>query len=254
MQKNQTKQAIIYCRVSSDEQNKEGFSLDAQLKLTREYTKKIGVPIFDEFIETCSARHKGRPRFNKMLKTLDKISKSRNSPPTVLIVEKVDRLFRNYFDLWKIEQTGIEIHFVKDGQIYSQESRSTDKLMIGIKAVIAKSFSDNLSEEAKKGMAEKASQGMWPSEAPTGYLNTLGPNGKKIIVKDPVQAPIIKRLFELYASGNYSQTEIAATAKQLGLVNPKTGRPMADKHYQHPKKSHVHWRFYMEQNLPQRDL
>ena len=62
--------------------------------------------------------------------------------------------------------------------------------MHGIKVLMAKNYIDNLSEEARKGMQEKAEQGMWPSFAPLGYSNVTRPDGKKIIVPDPDLAPI----------------------------------------------------------------
>jgi site-specific DNA recombinase len=58
--------------------------------------------------------------------------------------------------------------------------------MHGIKVLMAKNYIDNLSEEARKGMQEKAEQGLWPTIASLGYRNVLGPDGKKIIEISPV--------------------------------------------------------------------
>ena len=55
--------------------------------------------------------------------------------------------------------------------VVSEDSRSGEKFIHGIKVLMAKNYIDNLSEETRKGMIEKASQGMWPSYAPIGYLN-----------------------------------------------------------------------------------
>ena len=71
----------------------------------------------------------------------------------------------------------------------SQESRSHEKFMHGIKVLMAKNYVDNLSEETRKGMTEKARQGIWPSFAPIGYRNVLGPDGKRTIEPDPAAAP-----------------------------------------------------------------
>ena len=60
----------------------------------------------------------------------------------------------------------------------SQESRSSEKFMHGIKVLMAKNYIDNLSEEARKGMQEKAEQGIWPTRAPLGYRNITGLDGK----------------------------------------------------------------------------
>jgi DNA invertase Pin-like site-specific DNA recombinase len=83
--------------------------------------------------------------------------------------------------------------------VQSRDSRSSEKFMHGIKVLMAKNYIDNLSEEARKGMQEKAEQGIWPTVAPLGYRNIVGADGKKIIEPDPESAPIISRIFEWYA-------------------------------------------------------
>ena len=82
---------------------------------------------------------------------------------------------------------------------------------------MAKNFIDNLSEETRKGMMEKASQGIWPSYAPIGYLNVDGTNGKRTIVPDPALAPLVRRLYELCATGQHSVKELAAIAQREHL-------------------------------------
>ena len=79
--------------------------------------------------------------------------------------------------------------------------------MHGIKVLMAKNYIDNLSEEVRKGMAEKAAQGLWPSSAPLGYRNATGPSGQKIIEPDPHLVPTIVRLFEWYATATMSLKE-----------------------------------------------
>jgi site-specific DNA recombinase len=88
----------------------------------------------------------------------------------------------------------------------------------GIKVLMAKNYIDSLSEEARKGMQEKAEQGIWPTGAPLGYLNVLGPDGKKTIAPDPKIAPIITHLFGWYATGTLSLREAAERARSAGLV------------------------------------
>jgi DNA invertase Pin-like site-specific DNA recombinase len=65
----------------------------------------------------------------------------------------------------------MEVHFVKEGQTVSKTSRSSDKCLAGLKVLMAKNYVDNLGEEVKKGVREKAEQGHWPSMAPIGYVN-----------------------------------------------------------------------------------
>ena len=79
-----------------------------------------------------------------------------------------------------LDDLDVEMHFPKEGVVLSRESRSSEKFMHGIKVLMAKNYIDNLSEEARKGMQEKAEQGIWPSKAPLGYRNVTGPDGKII--------------------------------------------------------------------------
>jgi len=104
--------------------------------------------------------------------------------------------------------------------------------MHGIKVLMAKNYIDNLSEETRKGMQEKAEQGLWPTMAPLGYRNVAGPDGKRIIVTDPDVAPIVSKLFEWYATGQCSLREAARKARGAGLVYRKSGAkvPMSAVH------------------------
>ena len=95
--------------------------------------------------------------------------------------------------------------------------------MHGIKVLMAKNYIDNLSEETRKGMLEKARQGIWPSYAPLGYLNVDGTNGKRIIKPDPDVAPVITCMFEQYATGKYSLKQMAKKARADGLAYRKGG-------------------------------
>ena len=88
--------------------------------------------------------------------------------------------------------------------------------MHGIKVLMAKNDIDNLSEEARKGMREKAEQGLWPTFAPLGYRNVLAPSGKRIIEPAPALAPLVRGLFESYAHGTLSTKEAAQEARSAG--------------------------------------
>ena len=113
--------------------------------------------------------------------------------------------------------------FRKKGWCCISRSRSSEKFVHGIKVLMAKNYIDNLSEEARKGMQEKAEQGIWPTKTPLGYRNITGPDGKKIIAVDPALSPIVAQMFEWYARGDISLKEAARKAKVAGLVYPKSG-------------------------------
>src|SRR3954453_560957 len=98
---------------------------------------------------------------------------------------------------------------VKKNVVLSPESRSHEKFMHGIKVLTAKNYVENLGEETKKGMAAKAKQGIWPSFAPVGYMNVLGPDGKRTIAPDPDAAPVITHLFDRFSRGDVSIKTLA---------------------------------------------
>ena len=212
------KQAVIYARVSSKEQEKEGFSIPAQLKLLKEYAAANGFPVAQEYIDIETAKQTGRAAFGEMIAYLKAHPSVR-----VMLVEKTDRLYRNLKDWVTVEELDVEMHFPKEGVVLSRKSRSSEKFMHGIKVLMAKNYIDNLSEEARKGMQEKAEQGIWPTKTPLGYRNITGPDGKKIIAADPALLPIVAQLFEWYARGDISLKEAARKANAAGLLYPKSG-------------------------------
>ena len=199
--------AIFYTRVSSREQEQEGFSLDAQAKLLREYASRNGFEIVRAFEDVESAKATGRRQFGEMVAFL-----KHNRSCRVLLVEKTDRLYRNFRDSITLEDLGIEIHFVKEGQILSKDARSQVKLMHDLRLAIARNYSENLREEVKKGMQEKAQQGTYPGRAPYGYRNNPA---TRTIEIHPEKSAIAKYVFERYASGRYS---LMALSKELRRV------------------------------------
>src|SRR5437867_27495 len=198
------KPAVIYARVSSKEQEKEGFSIPAQLKLLREYAAAQALVVAEEYVDVETAKQTGRIAFGEMVTYLKAHPSVR-----VMLVEKTDRLYRNLKDWVTVDELDVEIHFPKEGVVLSRESRSSEKFMHGIKVLMAKNYIDNLSEEARKGMQEKAEQGIWPTKTPLGYRNITGPDGKKIIAVDPALSPIVAQMFEWYARGDISLKEAA---------------------------------------------
>jgi DNA invertase Pin-like site-specific DNA recombinase len=92
----------------------------------------------------------------------------------------------------------------------------------GLNVLLAERFSNNLSEETQKGMLEKAKQVIWPSFAPIGFTNVEGPFKKRIFVHDPVLAPLVARMFEMYATGMYSTKDLSNVAASIGLVHRKS--------------------------------
>ena len=199
------KAAVLYARVSSKDQEREGYSIPAQLKLLREYAQKNSFHIEREFIDIETAKTAGRKQFGEMVRFLKQATSCHT-----LVVEKTDRLYRNFRDCVTLEDMEIEIHLPKEGQIINKESKSQAKLVHGIQVVIARNYIENLREEVKKGMREKAEQGVYPSRPPLGYCNNKLEHTIEI---DAQKAPMAKRMFELYASGQHSLKSVRQLLK-----------------------------------------
>jgi site-specific DNA recombinase len=200
--------AVLYARVSSREQREEGYSIEAQVKLLRAAASKDGIEVVREFIEVESAKAAGRKQFAEMVTYF-----KRNRSCRILFVEKTDRLYRNQRDALTLEELDIRIHFVKEGETLSKDSKSQVKFMHDIRLAIARNYSENLREEVKKGMQEKAEQGTYPGRAPYGYRNNQATRAIEI---HPEKSVIAQRVFEMYASGRYSLLAISQELRRVG--------------------------------------
>jgi site-specific DNA recombinase len=213
-----TQRAVLYARVSSKEQDKEGFSIPAQQKLLAGYAHQNKIAVAREFIDVETAKQSGRASFSEMIGYLKTHPQVR-----IVLVEKTDRLYRNFRDYILLDELDVKIHLVKEGVVLSADSKSSEKFVHGIKVLMAKNYIDNLSEEARKGQQEKAEQGIWPAKAPLGYRNVQGPHGKRIIAPDPDVAPFVPKIFAWYATGQHSLKEVAERARSSGLTYRRTG-------------------------------
>ena len=95
--------ALLYARVSSKEQEAEGYSIPAQLKLLREYAIKNSFIARKEFTDIETAKKAGRTEFNKMLAFIEE-----NPSIKHILVEKTDRLLRNIADYAFILSSAVE--------------------------------------------------------------------------------------------------------------------------------------------------
>ena len=211
------KKAVIYVRVSSREQEK-GFSIPAQLRYLEEYAVKNNIKVAKIFKEAETAKKAGRKQFGSMLDYI-----TEHDDINIILVEKTDRLYRNIKDWTKIdyEAMNLEIHLAKEGEIVSKESGSSQKFMHGIKVLMAKNYVDNLSEEVRKGLDEKLRKGILPGPAPMGYLNK---RDDQTIIVDEKLAPLVKKGFELAATGNYTLSKLSKEWYKMGVRGPRSGK------------------------------
>ena len=214
--KNMNIKSILLCRVSSKEQEESGYSLPAQEKLLRSYAENKGFEATKIFtISESASGKKQRETFNLMFAFVKK------NNIKIIVIEKVDRFTRNFKDSvdmykWLEEDEERQLHSVKDSITLHKNSRSQEKLNWDIRVVFAKNYIDNLSEEVKKGQKEKIAQGWLPTKPPIGY-KTVGDKGHKIHIIDENIAPLVRKMFEYYATGNYSLKRLTETVHQEGL-------------------------------------
>ena len=192
--------ALLYIRVSSKEQEKEGYSLDAQERLAQEYALRNKLQIVKTYKVSESAWKEERTAFNLMVDYSKKHDDIEH-----IIFDITDRMTRNDTDKIKIniliKEFEKTIHFSRSNKIVNRYSNSDEFFMLDIEVAVAKKMSNDISRKTKMGMLEKAEQGLYPSFAPTGYKNNLLTH---LIDPDEQTAPFITEAFNLIASGSYS--------------------------------------------------
>ncbi len=209
---------FLYARKSTEEDDRQVMSIEAQLFELREYARKENLEIIEEFQESKSAKTPGRPVFNEMM---DKIEKMGN---VGVLAWHPDRLARNSVDGGRI------IYAVDQKKIVSLsfstfwfEPTPQGLFMLQVAFGQSKYYSDNLSENIKRGVRQKLRRGEWLNLAPFGYVN----NPKiRNIEPHPVNAKIVKRAFEEYAKGTHTYVSLAEFLADLGVVS-RNGTPLA---------------------------
>ena len=198
---NSNRKAIIYCRVSTKEQEKEGYSLDVQREKNLKYAEDNNLEVVEEFSGQESAwnEKKERKLFNKMTEFV------RENKVKNIIFYSRDRATRRF--KWKDELDNlmtnydVTIHYSNSNEKIDKNIGSSMKMNENIQTVFNTFFSDFVSEKTRPGMLKKAQTGVYPANAPLGYLNN---KVDKTIELDTKKAPLIKELFEYAASGKYS--------------------------------------------------
>ena len=216
MHNDTTQKFFLYARKSTDVEDKQILSIEAQLAELREYAARERLFIVEQLIEKQSAKIPGRTIFNNMI---DRIEKDEASG---IVSWHPDRLARNSVDGGKIIyliDTG-KIKFLKFPQFWF-ESTPQGKFMLTIAFGQSKYFVDSLSENTKRGLRQKVRRGEMPGLAPVGYLND--PRTKTIVV-DRKKALVVKQAFEMFATGNYRIMDIRGFLAGNGIVT-RSGRP-----------------------------
>ncbi len=205
------KKVYGYIRVSTVKQG-AGVSLQEQREAIVRYAEKQELHIMDWFEELETAAKQGRPLFTKMMKLLQ------DGKASGVIIHKIDRSARNLRDwasLGDLIDKGVDVHFAHES--LDMDTRG-GRLAADIQAVIASDYIRNLRDEAMKGLYGRLKQGIYPFGAPIGYHNNGGGQLKTI---DPIQGPLVKKTFQLYATGKYTLKTLTKAMQELGLKNTK---------------------------------
>ena len=214
--------AVVLARVSSKGQE-DGYSLESQLKLLREYCRTKNYVVKKEFrIAETASKAQERRVFNELLQYLSEQNVHH------LAVEKTDRLTRNLKDAvavddWLQADQDRQLHAVKESLVLHKDAKSDVKFMWNIHLAVAKKYTDNLREETMKGWTEKLAQGWMPAPPPPGYT-TVVRDGKKIHVPDTQTAKLVSKAFTLYLQPEHSIRSIVEYLESVG-VRTRTGRP-----------------------------
>ena len=191
---------FIYCRKSTDEADRQVLSIEAQITELKEFAKRENLKIVDYFIESKTAKKPGREKFEQMLKLIEK------GEANGILSWHADRLARNSVDGGKI------IYLLDTGKLQSLkfptlwfENTPQGKFMLSIAFGQSKYYIDNLSENVKRGIRQKLRNGVYPNKAPIGYLNEPS---KRSIEVDPKTARLVRKAFQLFATGKYTFVDI----------------------------------------------
>ncbi len=208
----------LYARKSSDSEERQMLSIDAQLSELREFALKERLTIEQEFIETQTAKDPGRSVFNSMMTSIE------SCEVTGIIAWHPDRLARNSIDGGRIIyalDTG-KLRFLKFPTFWFEDTPQ-GKFMLQIAFGQSKYYVDNLSENVRRGLREKVRRGEYPGLAPVGYLNN--PRTRNIDINEN-KAILIRKLFEVYATGKYTPSEVRQMSIEFGLTG-HSGKPIA---------------------------
>lgn len=207
--------AAAYIRVSTDDQ--EEYSPDSQLRLIREYAKKNGYLLPEDFIfqddGISAATARKRPAFNRMIA----LAKEKEKPFDVILVLMFSRFARNREEsvLYKglLRKQGISVISIKEPAV----DGPFGTLIESIIEWFDEYYLINLSTEVKRGMTEKFLRGEAMGTAPFGYRID---SANKTFVADPERAEIVRSVFRAYAGG----AGFRDIAVELGAMGVTTNR------------------------------
>jgi DNA invertase Pin-like site-specific DNA recombinase len=208
------KQFVALARVSSREQEREGFSLEVQEEALRRYAdQKCGEIVrFFRIAETASKSDE-----RKTFRELIAYAKKNAAALDGLLFYKVDRAARNLFDYVELErlESEYQVPFISVSQ--PTDSNPAGRMMRRTLANMASFYTEQQSIDVREGLARRVQEGWFVGKSPYGYRN-VRKNGRGIVEVDPVTGPNIRRVFQLFAYNHLTLDSLAERLETDGVV------------------------------------
>jgi len=211
---------VLYCRVSTKDEEEKGLSLDAQEDLLKEYASEESLSIVKTFRCSESAKEAGRKGFNEMLRYCQ------TNEILNLLVESYDRLHRNKEDEVKIEKfikDGAFIHRVGERVVRSKDTDIEDETIDDMKFVFSRHERKKISKRVRYAISQKLKKGEPPFTPPVGYRSIKGNKEKgetNRIVKTK-DADKVKQFLETFNTGKFSLAQMLEIAKDMNLKSQR---------------------------------
>ena len=204
---------FLYARKSTEDDDKQIMSIEAQLFELREFARKENLEILAEFQESKSAKTPGRAIFGEMMARIEEMGN------VGILSWHPDRLARNSIDggriIYAVDQENIvSLRF----PTFWFEPTPQGLFMLQVAFGQSKYYSDNLVQNVKRGIRQKLRRGEWLTKAPFGYVNN---QKTRNIEPHPVNAKIVKSAFLEYAKGGYGLVSLSQYLANLGVVSSK---------------------------------
>ena len=212
----------VYVRVSTDDQRDNGYSIDSQLRMIKEYCEKNEYDIVDVYND---AGHSGKDLMRPEMQRLLKDIKSKKIHKLVAI--KANGLTRNNYDgFWLLNYC--EEHDVKIELMLEPYDVSTanGEMIFGMNLVFGQRERKEIGARTKRAMEEMALEHIHPSKAPYGYIRNKKTGHLEV---EPIEAEVVKEIFELCKQGN--STRGIANIMKDNNAYLKQGKWKADRVY-----------------------
>lgn len=212
------KRFVALARVSSREQEREGFSLEVQETALAAYANRVGGEIVKPFrlAETASKRDE-RKSFRELLE----YTREHAGELDGVLFYKVDRAARNLFDYVELERLeadyGVPVIYVAQ----PTENTPAGRMQRRILSNMATFYTEQQSVDVREGLARRVKSGLFVGKAPYGYANRRD-NGRSIVVIEPQSATAVRRIFELYAYHSHTLDSLAGKLAEEGIEYTRT--------------------------------